>query len=318
MTKVAVVIPCFKVDQKLGKLVSEIEENIDLIILVDDACPDNSVKKVMAANKDQRVVAHYHEKNQGVGGAVVSGIKIALDAKADVVIKLDGDGQYSADLVNKVLEPIATGEADCAKGNRFFFIDDLLGMPPVRIFGNAVLSLINKLTSGYWNIMDPTNGLIAWRADVLSLLPLEKLDKRYFFESDILFRLNCLRAYVVDVPLRALYSDEVSSLSIAQVLMDFPKKYLNRIFKRLFYNYFVRDFNLGSLFLLMSFFSILIGILYGFPKWYLSAFEGVLAETGEVMAVSMLFSAGLLNLLAFLFFDVINQPSKKIGGLFNR
>jgi dolichol-phosphate mannosyltransferase len=314
---VAVVVPCFKVDKQLTNLIKSIDDSVDMIILVDDVCPEHSVSNALAEIDDKRVQSVFHNVNQGVGGAVISGIKAALEAEIDIIVKLDGDAQYTPDLISYLIKPILNNEADCAKGNRFFFIDDLLEMPPIRIFGNAVLSFVNKASSGYWGVMDPTNGFIAWRADVLAQLPLDKLDNRYFFESDMLFRLNCMRAYVVDVPLKAIYADETSSLSIWQVVKDFPKKYLNRMFKRLFYNYFLRDFNIGSLFLLVGIFSSLTAIIYGLPKWYASIMSGVVAASGEVMLAGMLSSLGVIFLIAFMFFDVMNQPQRKIGGTYN-
>jgi glycosyltransferase involved in cell wall biosynthesis len=314
--KIAVVVPCFKVANQLVNLVESIDDSVDMIFLIDDACPEQSVNHALSHLNDERIIAIFHDLNQGVGGAVVSGIKAALDHDVDIVIKLDGDAQYTPDLIAYLIKPVLVGEADCAKGNRFFFIDDLLEMPPIRIFGNAVLSFVNKASSGYWSIMDPTNGFIAWRADVLAKLPLDKLDNRYFFESDMLFRLNCLRAHVVDVPLKAVYADETSSLSIWQVVKDFPKKYLNRMFKRLFYNYFLRDFNIGSLFLMVGAFSSLAAMLYGLPKWYASIVSGVVAASGEVMLAAMLSSLGVVFLIAFMFFDVMNQPQRKIGGIY--
>lgn len=312
--QIAVVIPCYKVKDQLRPLLDSIGKEVDRIYVVDDACPQKSVATAMADNTDSRITPVYLPENRGVGGAVVAGIQAALDGGADIVIKLDGDGQYSPNLIPYLLKPLLSGQADCAKGNRFFFIENLEGMPLVRILGNTALSFVNKVSSGYWSVMDPTNGFIAWHADVLRLVPLNKLDRRYFFESDMLFRLSCIQAVVADVPLKAIYADEESSLSIWQVMRDFPGKYLTRAIKRVFYNYFLRDFNVGSLFFVLGWILSLCGMLYGLPRWIEGVATGVATNTGQIALTGMLLLSGFLFLLSFLLVDVFLQPRTTVSG----
>ena len=138
-----------------------------------------------------------------------------------VVVKVDGDGQMDPRLIPSFVYPILRGEADYTKGNRFFDLESVRTMPRFRLLGNAILSFMTKLSSGYWNLFDPTNGFTAIHTDVARHLPFDKISRRYFFETDILFRLNTLRAVVVDVPMEAKYGDEVSNLKISKIVLEF-------------------------------------------------------------------------------------------------
>ena len=191
--RIAVAIPCYKVIQHVLDVIGQIGPEVSVIYAVDDACPDGSGAFIEANNTDPRVRVLYNPQNLGVGGAVVTAYKAAIADGMDIVVKIDGDGQMSPALLPKFVHPLLAGRADYSKGNRFYRPESVQGMPPIRLFGNAVLSFLTKLSCGYWNIMDPTNGYTAVRTCVLSELPLDKLEKRYFFETDMLFRLNTVR-----------------------------------------------------------------------------------------------------------------------------
>ncbi len=305
---IAVVVPCYKVRDQIVDVISKIGMEVDHILLVDDACPEHSGELAKSRINDPRLEIITHRENRGVGGAVISGIEAALEKGADIIVKLDGDGQYEPDLIPILIGPIIEGTADCTKGNRFFNLEHLAEMPTGRVFGNAMLSFINKLVSGYWDIMDPTNGLVAIHANVIRQIPLEKLDKRYFFESDLLFRLGTVRAVICDIPLQALYRDETSSLSILDVIISFPKKHLNRMLKRLFYNYFLRDFNMGSVSLVAAVILITSGSIYGALKWLASYETGVPATAGMVMISGIQLLIGLNFFISFINYDIGNIP----------
>ena len=188
-------------------------------------------------------------------------------------------------------------------------------MPALRIFGNSVLSFVNKASSGYWNLMDPTNGYTAIHKTALSYLPLEKLERRYFFESDILFRLNTIRAVVAEVPMQAKYGDEESSLKISKVLLEFPSKYLNRFLKRIFYNYFLRDFNPCSIGIVFASLFLSFSACFGGWHWIKSAFFGISAPTGTVMLAALPAILGTQFLLAAINFDITNLPKEPLQRL---
>ncbi len=308
MASVAVVIPCYRVKDHILEVISRIGPEVATIFIVDDKCPMETGRHVEAHCKDPRVEVIYHRQNLGVGGATMSGYLAALSAEAGIVVKIDGDGQMDPSLIPSLVAPIVEGATDYVKGNRFFSLDSLIDMPRFRLFGNSVLSFVSKITSGYWNVMDPTNGFTAIHADVLRLLPFDKLDNRYFFESDMLFRLGTLRAVVKELPMIAQYGDEASGLRISRVVIDFPPKFFARFFKRMFYLYYLRDFTVCSLELIAGTLLMFFGGTFGIWHWYLSVKDGVPATTGTVMVAALPVILGFQLLLSAVSFDVMNVP----------
>jgi glycosyltransferase involved in cell wall biosynthesis len=313
LPRVAVVIPSYRVSRSILRVISTIGPEVARIYVVDDACPERSGDVVREQCSDPRVVVLTHPENRGVGGAMVTGYAAALEAGAEIVVKIDGDGQMDPALIPLFVRPLVAGDADYVKGNRFYDIAFLQGMPRLRLIGNALLSLVSKISSGYWNIMDPTNGYTAIGRAALAALPLGKLDPRYFFESDMLFRLYTVRAVVRDVPMRAQYADESSNLSVARVVLEFPVKYAVRAVKRIFYAYFLRDFNAGSLQLFLGFAATLAGTTYGALRWRHSIETGVQATSGEVMLAALPLLIGVQLLLGALNFDVQNIPREPLA-----
>ena len=239
--KIAVVIPCYRVPDTIEQVIVTLPDMVDQIIVVDDACPANS-GKIAEALGNEKVCVIYHEANQGVGGAVMTGYQKALDLGCDMVIKVDGDGQMDPKYIPDLLEPLIENEADYTKGNRFYDFQALRSMPKIRLFGNNTLSFMEKLFSGYWHIMDPTNGYTAIHRRVLETLNLSKIEKGYFFESHMLLHLNLINAAVRDVPIPARYGQESSSLSIKKTLIQFPPRLFYGLCKRIFFKYFIYYF----------------------------------------------------------------------------
>jgi hypothetical protein len=188
-------------------------------------------------------------------------------------------------------------------------------MPGIRRFGNTMVSFINKMASGYWNLMDPANGFTAISAVALRYLPLEKIDRRFFFESDMLFRLNTIRAVVQDMPMHSDYGTEKSNLRISRVFFQFLFKYMNRMVKRIFYNYFLRDFNIGSLELMMAFVFLTFGFIFGGIHWIASMETLHPATAGTVLLAGLPVILGFQSLLAFLHYDLANIPHKSISSM---
>lgn len=313
---ISVVIPCYKVKDHILGVIESIEKSVSYIYVVDDLCPQETGKYVLKKCKDERVVVIFNKANMGVGGATIVGYKRALNDGSNIVVKMDGDGQMEGTMLGHLVRPILDGHADFTKGNRFFDIEKLVFMPKLRLWGNAFLSFINKITSGYWNIMDPTNGYIAIHSNLLRLLPLDKLDNRYFFESDLLFRLGTIRAVVQDIPMQSKYGKEVSNLNIKRISFEFPFKYGNRFFKRVFYNYFLRDFNVGTMQLIFGFLLLCSGTIYATVKWYLSYSSGVPATSGVVMIAAIPVLIGLHLLISAINYDVANTPFKAIHKIY--
>lgn len=311
---IAVVIPSYKVTQHILDVVDRIGPEVDCIYIVDDACPDGSGRLVERSLKDNRVRVIYAEVNLGVGGAVMLGYSAAFKEGYDCIVKIDGDGQMNPDLLPLFVEPILDGQADYTKGNRFFNLEDVESMPVVRLVGNAVLSFMCKASSGYWNIFDPTNGYTAISRHAISLLPMRKIHNRYFFESDMLFRLGTFGAVVRDIPMRAIYADEKSNLSPAKVLPSFAFGHFRNFSKRILYNYFLRGFSVASVELVLSLGFLAFGGIYGLVKWVQSSISGVYASSGEVMLAALPVIVGVQLLISFITFDMQNQPKIPLAG----
>jgi len=311
--KIAVVIPCYKVSQSLKTVLKDIGSEVTSIYCVDDNCPEESWKVAESiANKDSRIRIIRRKRNGGVGAAVISGYKAALKDNAEIIVKIDGDGQMAPQLIPNFIKPIYEGRADFIKGNRFYDLKSVSGMPLVRIIGNSILSFINKLSSGYWNLFDPNNGFIAIHAKVLRLVPMEKLNKRFFFEADMLFRLSTIRAVVKDIPMDSVYGDEKSNLSTLNIFLTFPYLYCNRIGKRIFYNYFLRNFNIASLYLIFGLFLFFFGVWFGIDSWIELSKNNEIASAGTVMLAAMPIIIGNTYLVGFLAYDMQDIPSEPI------
>lgn len=311
---VAVVIPCFKVVDHILAVIAGIGPECHRIYVVDDCCPQQTGELVKQQCRDGRVKVLTHASNQGVGGAVMTGYQAALADDCTIVVKLDGDGQMDPLLLPLIIAPLLQREADYSKGNRFYYLDSLKSMPLMRLIGNAALSFFTKLSAGYWDIFDPTNGYTAIHADVLRHLPLEKISRRFFFESDMLFRLNILRAVVVDVPMHARYGEEVSNLRIGSIAGEFLWKHLRNFCKRVIYNYYLRDMSLASIELPLGCLLLLFSLLFGGYHWHQSWQSGVAAPVGTVVLAAITLLIGLQLVLAFLAYDIAATPKRVLQG----
>lgn len=306
--KIAVVIPCFRVRDAVLDVIGAIGPECQAIYVVDDACPEKTGEWVEAECQDPRVRVLRLPENQGVGGATIAGYRQALDDGAEILVKLDGDGQMDPALIPRLVAMIQQGEADYVKGNRFFELDGLQSMPTVRLIGNSLLSFVNKVSTGYWNVFDPTNGFTALHAGVARQLPFDKIARRYFFESDMLFRLGTLRAVVTDVPMPVRYADERSNLRVREVIGEFARNHLANTFKRLFYNYYLRDFSIASVEIVLGVAALTWGTWFGLTHWLDGISQNVPATSGTVMVAALPVLLGVQLILAFLNFDIHNVP----------
>ncbi|HYD48391.1 MAG TPA: glycosyltransferase family 2 protein, partial [Terriglobales bacterium] len=221
--RVAVVMPCYNESAMVADVIRGIPPLVDHIFVVDDCSPDNTAAAAGAVG-DPRVDVTRHQRNQGVGGATLTGFRKALERGADLVVKIDGDGQMDPSRLPALLDPLVQDGYEYTKGNRFLHSDELRQMPVPRLLGNFALTFLTKLASGYWHIFDPQNGYVAIRAGALRALDLDRVARDFFFENDMLIRLNVLNARVRDVAIPAHYGNEESSLSINRILTTFPLK----------------------------------------------------------------------------------------------
>lgn len=309
---VAVIIPAYKVTRHILDVIAEIGSEVSRIYVVDDCCPDASGAFVTEHCRDRRVVVLRNEVNRGVGGAVMAGYRAAIEAGLDILVKVDGDGQMDPRLIPDFIAPIVNGDADYTKGNRFFDLEALRAMPGKRLFANAVLSFMTKFSSGYWDLFDPTNGYTAIHARVAEHLPFDKISQRYFFETDILFRLNLIGAVVQDVPMDACYADEVSNLKISRIVGEFSLKHMRNSLKRIFYNYYLRGFSIASLELPLGILLFAFGVIYGGLHWVQSSVNGAQSPAGTVMLAALPVLIGIQLILAFVGYDISHVPKKTL------
>ena len=287
-------------------MVNSIGPEVSKIIVVDDACPESSGRLLQEALSDPRLEIIYHKSNKGVGGAVKTGYARALELEYQIIIKIDGDGQMDTSKITDLIEPILANQADYSKGNRFFEIDAVQQMPKIRIVGNLALTFMTKFSTGHWHIFDPNNGFTAIRGTTLKKLKLNKIDDGYFFESDMLFRLNLVQARVSDVPLPAIYGNEKSNLNVKRVLVEFPVKHIRNYLKRIAYTYYLRDFNLASIELPLGIALTGFGLTLGAYSWIHGIITKAPTATGTLVLIAMSFLAGLQLILAFLSYDTNN------------
>jgi glycosyltransferase involved in cell wall biosynthesis len=281
------------------------------IVVVDDASPDG-LGDAVAGLGDPRVRLVRHDRNGGVGAATLRGYDAAIALGADVIVKMDADDQMDPRYIASLVRPIARGEADYTKGNRFLHSAELRAMPGARRAGNAGLSFMTKLASGYWPIFDPTNGYTALHASLVPWLDRARLGERYFFETSMLLELGRMRAVVEDVAIPARYQGERSGLSQRRAAREFPPKLIRATWRRVVRQYFIQDFTPVSLYLVAGSLFLLFGVLWGAYHWAESIRLGVPATTGTVMLAVVPVIVGVQLLLQAIALDIGNVPTRPI------
>jgi len=303
----AVVMPCYKAEATIATVIEGIPQFVPTIVVVDDRSPDASAERVEEL-ADPRVHLIRHEENQGVGGATMSGYARAAELGAEIIVKMDSDNQMDPAKIPALVAPILAGEADHTKGNRFLHARELKDMPLLRRIGNLGLSFSTKLASGYWNVFDPTNGYTAIHASIVPLFEPGSLKRGFFFETSVLLELSLMRAVVRDVDMPARYGSEVSNLSEMEALFSFPLRQLRGFLRRIWVQYFLRDFGLFSLFLVSGLGLAGFGALFGAYHWYQSWRIGEPAPLGTIMLAALPLLIGVQFILQALLLDVQSRP----------
>jgi len=311
---IVAVIPAYRVEQEIRSVLDGIPHYIRHIIVVDDASPDATASLVTAsAGKDARIIVIRHDTNRGVGGAMVSGFQKALELDGRIVVKIDGDGQMDISRLEALLEPLILGKADYAKGNRFRDFQSLRRMPLVRRVGNMGLGFLAKAATGYWHLFDPTNGFFGIRSEALALLPLDRIDRSYFFETSMLANLYLIGAVVRDVAMPARYQGELSSLIIHRVLIEFPAKLVATFLRRLALKNFIYDFSMASVYLLAGIPLLSFGLIFGAIKWFQYASVDLPAPTGTVMLPTLSVLLGIQFLISAIEIDLRSVPTDPLS-----
>ena len=315
--RIAVVIPAYRVARHIADVVSGIPDWVDRIVVVDDASQDGTFD-LAAEVRDPRVRVLRHPSNRGVGAAMLTGMDYAAGEGCTIVVKMDGDGQMDPSLVAELIQPIMDGEADFVKGNRFADPWTLRRMPFLRRVGNLVLSFLTKISSGCWQVFDPTNGFFALDVSVFSRLNKNLVHARYFFETSLLLALRLQDAVILNIPMPANYGDETSSMSIGRVLWEFPSLLVRQFARRIWLQYFVLGFSVASLFLVCGTFLCAFGTVWGAVAWVASFRKGIPATTGTVMIAVLPFILGFELLIQTIVFDVTKVPTRPRSKLWRR
>jgi dolichol-phosphate mannosyltransferase len=309
-TVVAVVLPAYGTAASIRGVIERIPASVGHVVVVDDASPDG-VSSVVSAIGDPRILVVAHERNRGVGGAMKTGFERALALGAELVVKLDSDGQMDPALIPAFVAPLLAGRADLAKGNRFADVSVISAMPRLRRLGNLALSFLVKAASGYWSLFDPCNGYLAISRDLLEKIRRDGLSDGYFFEISLLCESYRAGGIVRDVAMHPHYGDETSSLSPIRSLFEFSGALLVRTVRRIGFVYFLRDFTVTSLFIVVGVLLMAFGVLWSAYHWYRSWATGVVASTGTVMIGTLAIILAFQLLLEAVVLDVQNEPGRQ-------
>jgi len=304
---IVVVVPAYNEAKHIAGVIQSLPDLVHQIIVVDDGSTDNTGEMALTT-ADKRVQLVRHEHNAGVGAAMISGYKKALEVGADIVVKIDGDGQMDPGQLPRLITPIKKGLADYTKGFRFHDPNNIQAMPWVRLVGNIVLSFLTKVVSGYWNVFDPTSGFTAIHRSALSRLNIERLNPGYFFETDMLIQLYKIRAVVQDVQITTRYGEEESQLRPLAILRTFPWQFIKALFSRIVSTYFVTDFTAVSLFLVLGVPLFLFGFFFGLYFWVTNFLAQVATATGTIMIAVVCLIFGFQLILQAIVLDINNFP----------
>jgi glycosyltransferase involved in cell wall biosynthesis len=300
--RVAVVVPAHNESRLVGRVVTTSPDFVDHVIVVDDASTDGTSDAASATN-DPRLEVIILEHNQGVGGAILCGHQRALALEADVAVVMAGDAQMNPQFLPLLLDPIADGHAQFTKANRFYEYGSFDGMPRHRVFGNVVMSFMTKAASGYWGLFDPQNGYTAIHRAALERLSFDRIAKRYDFENDLLIHLNILGVPARDVPIPALYGDELSGMRLSRVAPALMVRMWRGFWHRIWRKYVLQSFSPVALLLFSGLGLLLLGLAVGIFIIANTLGPPVASAGTVLMCVGPLLS-GLHLLIFALFLDI--------------
>ena len=302
---IAVVVPAYNEEKLIARTLKEIPDLVDKMIVVDDASTDNTARIIKElAENDQRIQLIQHEENQGVGGAIVTGYKKARDLEIDATVVMAGDAQMDPSDLVRIIEPVVNGSADYTKGNRLFYGDSWNMIPHYRYLGNSFLSLMTKISSGYWHIADSQSGYTAISLIALQRVNLDKIYKRYGMPNDLLIKLNQHDFRVRDVHVRPVYNvGEKSGIKLIQVIPKISWILFKGFWQRLVFKYVIKDFHPLIFFFLLSFVLLGASVPLTIRLFYVWAVTGNIPDI-NAMALVFTVISGLQTLFFGMWFDM--------------
>ena len=304
--RIAAVVPAHNESAHIARVITTMPELVDLIVIVDDCSTDDTYDRAVAVG-DPRVTVIQHEENQGVGGAIITAHRTAMELGADVDVVMAGDGQMDPDYLPALLDPIVHEGYGFTKANRFYSSTSFQGMPKNRIFGNVVLSFMTKMSTGYWNLFDPQNGYTATTRQVLERLDLDRIKRGYEFENDWLLNLNILGVRARDVPVPAVYGEEVSGMRLGKVVPAITSLLVKGFWKRITLKYVIEGFHPIALLLFVGLLFTAWGLLSGLALAIWSIGPET-SSTATVLASVVPLLMGFQMLLTALQLDIQATP----------
>jgi glycosyltransferase involved in cell wall biosynthesis len=303
---VAVVVPAHNEEKLIGRVIETTPKYVDHIVVVDDRSQDKTADIVLSyqSRDNDRIILIRTEKNLGVGGAIAEGYKWCRDHQIQATAVMAGDAQMDPSDLPALLDPVVEGEVDYAKGNRLFTGEAWHQIPKTRYMGNAALSLLTKIASGYWHVADSQTGYTVANHKVLSTIDLDKIYKRYGMPNDLLVKLNIYNFKVCDVEIKPIYGiGEKSGIKPLLVIPRFTWLLTRLFFHRMFQKYVIRDFHPLVFFYFSGFLLSFLGVFIGLYLLYLRIFIGPVAATSALLAVFLIIT-GLQSLLFAMWFDM--------------
>jgi len=310
---VAVVVPAYNEEKLIGRVIETIPDFVDHLVIVDDLSTDGTTEVVEGylENANDHIVLIQLEENHGVGGAIAEGYKWCRDHHIQATAVMGGDAQMDPEDLPALLDPVVSGEVDYSKGNRLFTGEAWQKIPKIRYMGNAVLSLLTKIASGYWHVADSQTGYTVANHKVLSTIDLDGIYKRYGMPNDMLVKLNIYNFRVRDVEIKPIYGiGEKSGFRPLLIIPKFSWLLTRLFFYRIFQKYIIRDFHPLVFFYLSGMTFSLIGWLLGFYLLYFRIFSGPVAATSTI-AVMFLIITGMQSLFFAMWFDMDSNKNLK-------
>lgn len=301
---VGVVVPAYNEETQIGKVVETMPTFVDHIVIVNDKSTDSTSKVVAELRQqDERVVLIEHDENQGVGGAIATGYKWMRDNDVDTATVMAGDAQMNPDDLPALLDPVVDGEADYSKGNRLIYGNAYELIPRIRFIGNAILSLLTKIASGYWHVADSQTGYTVINKKALHVIDWDAMFKGYGQPNDVLVKLNVHSFRVVDVPVEPVYNvGEDSGIRVRKVVFTIGWLLLRLFFWRLKEKYIVRDFHPLVFFYALAFLSLGAGFLFFLRLMFVWIDTGIFPQVTGLALVFMVVS-GMQSLFFAMWFD---------------
>jgi glycosyltransferase involved in cell wall biosynthesis len=303
---IGVVVPAYNEEKLIGRVIDTMPAFVDKIIIVDDCSKDNTTLVVQhyVDEHSDRVVLIRHEVNQGVGGAIATGYKWCRDQKIDATVVMAGDAQMDPNDLPALLDPVVNDEVDYSKGNRLISGEAWKKIPRIRYLGNAMLSLLTKIASGYWNIADSQTGYTVANLKVLQTIDLDGIYRHYGMPNDMLVKLNIYNFRVCDVEIKPIYGiGEKSGIKPFCIIPKLARLMYKFFLYRMVQKYIIRDFHPLIFFYLSGFIMFLSGLLLGLYLFCYRIFIGAVEATSTIMAV-FLFITGMQSLFFAMWFDM--------------